>query len=64
MVKKARKTSRKSEWNKETAVLPADRDQLLREHLLYLLKGGGAHISFNDAMGDWPLHLTGTKPGS
>jgi hypothetical protein len=26
-----------------------------------LLKGGGAHISFDDAMGDWTLQLAGVK---
>jgi len=37
------------------------RDKSLRDHLLYLLKGGGAHISFDDAMGDWTLQLAGVK---
>jgi len=36
-------------------------DQSLRDHLLYLLKGGGAHTSFDDAMGDWPVQLAGVK---
>jgi len=35
------------------------RDKSLRDHLLYLLKGGGAHIGFDDAMGDWTLQLAG-----
>jgi hypothetical protein len=43
-------------------VNPSDRrDKSLRDHLLYLLKGGGAHISFDDAMGDWTLQLAGVK---
>ena len=37
------------------------RDKSLRDHLLYLLKGGGAHISFDDAIGDWTLQLAGVK---
>jgi len=42
--------------------LSADpRDQPLRDHLLYLLKDGGAHASFDDAIGDWPVQLTGAK---
>jgi hypothetical protein len=40
---------------------PSSSDQPLRDHLLYLLKGGGAHASFDDAIGDWPVQLTGAK---
>jgi hypothetical protein len=36
-------------------------DKSLRDHLLYLLKGGGAHISFDDAMRNWPVQLAGAK---
>jgi len=36
-------------------------DQSLREHLLYLLRDGGAHVHFADAMGDWPAQLAGAK---
>jgi hypothetical protein len=38
-----------------------DKDRLLREHLLYLLRGGGAHISFDDALKDFPLALINKK---
>ena len=34
-----------------------DKDRLLREHLLYLLRGGGAHITFDDAVKDFPVAL-------
>jgi hypothetical protein len=34
----------------------------LREHLLYLLDGGGAHAKFNDAVEDMPEDLRGVKP--
>jgi hypothetical protein len=34
----------------------------LREHLLFLLDGGGAHAKFNDAVKDMPENLRGTKP--
>ena len=61
MGKKARKTSTKPPSKKKPAARPASHDQLLRDHLLYLLKGGGAHINFDDALGDWPAHLLGVK---
>src|SRR5260370_36059353 len=57
--KKTRKTATKS--NRKAATRPAYFDQLLRDHLLYLLQGGGAHISFDAAMGDWPVQLAGAK---
>ena len=37
-------------------------DQALREHLLYLLGGGGAHLGFDDAIADLPKELRGAKP--
>ena len=55
---------KKSSSKKRTLkrVTPSDqRDKSLRDHLLYLLKGGGAHISFDDAMRDWTLQLAGVK---
>jgi hypothetical protein len=36
-------------------------DKPLRDHLLYLLKGGGAHATFDEAIGDWPVQLAGAK---
>jgi uncharacterized damage-inducible protein DinB len=39
-----------------------DRDQTLREHLLYLLRGGGAHLDFEAAIADLPAELRGAKP--
>ena len=35
------------------------KDDVLREHLLYLLKSGGAHLSFEDAIADLPEDLRG-----
>jgi len=32
-------------------------DDQLREHLLYLLRGGGAHLSFDDFVADFPPEL-------
>ncbi len=44
------------------AVGPSDpHDKSLREHLLYLLRDGGAHAGFDDAVGDWPVQLAGVK---
>ena len=45
-----------------TTAKPSDlRDKPLRDQVLFLLKGGGAHVSFDAAMGDWPLQLAGVK---
>lgn len=37
-------------------------DRSLREHLLYLLGGGGAHLSFDDAIKGLPAEKRGEKP--
>ena len=37
-------------------------DQSLREHLLYLLQGGGAHLDFERAVADLPPSLRGVRP--
>jgi uncharacterized damage-inducible protein DinB len=34
---------------------------IIREHLLELLSGGGAHLTFEDAVADWPPELRGAK---
>ena len=36
-------------------------DQSLRDHLLYLLRGEGAHISFEDFVADFPVEACGRK---
>lgn len=36
-------------------------DQALRDHLLYLLRGGGAHLSVDEAVADIPLQMRGAK---
>ena len=36
-----------------------NKDTALRDHLLYLLQGGGAHLSFEDAIADLPAKLRG-----
>jgi hypothetical protein len=37
-------------------------DKALREHLAYLLKGGGAHATFDDVVKNMPPELRGAKP--
>lgn len=39
-----------------------DNDQALREDLLYLLRGGGAHLDFDTAIANLPVGLRGAKP--
>jgi hypothetical protein len=36
-------------------------DQALRDHVLYLLQGGGAHLDFDTAVADLPEDLRGAK---
>jgi DinB superfamily len=38
-----------------------DKDQSLRQHLLYLLGDGGAHVGFEKAIAAWPAKLRGVK---
>src|SRR5262249_49123826 len=37
-------------------------DKALREHVIYLLRGGGAHLSFDDAIADLSAELRGERP--
>jgi hypothetical protein len=37
-------------------------DRTLRDHLLYLLRGEGAHLDFEAAIADLPAELRGSKP--
>ena len=39
------------------------RDKSLREHLLYLLRGGGAHVGFEDALKDFPGEFYNARAG-
>jgi uncharacterized damage-inducible protein DinB len=41
---------------------PKDKDKALREHVLYLLDGGGAHAKFDEVVADIPPKLLGQKP--
>ena len=38
-------------------VTKSENDKSLREHLLFLLRGGNAHISFDDFIADFPARL-------
>jgi uncharacterized damage-inducible protein DinB len=40
----------------------AREDQALREHLLYLLRGGGAHLDFEQAIAGLPAEARGARP--
>jgi hypothetical protein len=42
--------------------MSGDQKAKLREHLLYLLGGGGAHLSFDKAVAGLPAALRGAKP--
>jgi hypothetical protein len=39
----------------------SSKDQSLRDHLLYVLKGEGAHISFEDLTADFPVEKCGER---
>jgi hypothetical protein len=39
-----------------------DKDKALRQHLLYLLKDGGAHLNFDSAIAGLPAKLRGARP--
>jgi len=64
----ARKSPRKTKKAGRTVkrAQPARRtdaaDRSLRDHVLYLLKGGGAHLDFDKAVADLPEDLRGAKP--
>lgn len=38
-------------------------DRKLKDHILYLLRGGGAHLDFERAVKGLPIPLRGAKPG-
>jgi uncharacterized protein DUF899 len=57
-------TSKNARSNKKVSHLPNPHDPSLREHLLYLLKRGGAHAHFADIMESWPVQLTMAKVAS
>ena len=58
MKKKAKKGTKKAK--KEKGSSRANHDAALRESLVMLLKGGGAHVQFSDAIGGFPAAKRGT----
>jgi hypothetical protein len=41
-----------------------DKDRALREHVLYVLRGGGAHADFEAVVADFPAELVNRKAGN
>jgi DinB superfamily len=41
----------------------SDRDRALRDHVRYLLRGGGAHIDLRSALESYPLAIINAKTG-
>ncbi len=63
--RKSAPASRRSKKGSRSAVESGGRavnDKGLREHLLYLVRGGGAHVDFERAIGDLPVSLCGMRP--
>jgi hypothetical protein len=60
MAKKKNKAASKPHATKKAAAQRTE-DQPLRDHLLFLLKGEGAHIGFDDALSNWPTRSAGEK---
>jgi hypothetical protein len=65
MAKQTKKKSTRKKFAKSksirTTALPAVADKALRDHVIFLLKGGGAHLSFADEIENWTVELAGTK---
>src|SRR5581483_1537596 len=47
---------------KEEMAMTSDQAAGLREHVLHLLRGGGAHLHFEKAIAGLPPELRGAKP--
>ena len=58
----AAKPPRVSARNKVRRSKKQTNDLALREHLLYLLAGGGAHVSFEQTIEGFPSELRGVQP--
>ena len=62
--KSIKPSSNKVRSKKKASSPPAKIDQSVRDHVLYLLKDGGAHVSFAATVADWPLQLVGVRVAS
>jgi hypothetical protein len=60
--KSAKKKAAKQGSTKKSKNNDGANDKALREHLVSLLDGGGAHAKFSDAVADVPPDLRGKKP--
>ena len=60
--RKTAKPARLVAQKKVRAATSRNQDQVLREHLVYLLSGGGAHVSFEKTIAGFPPALRGVKP--
>jgi hypothetical protein len=58
--KKTPKKTAKPKRKKTASKLSPSTDRELREQVVYLLKGGGAHVHFMDALDDFPSGKYGT----
>ena len=58
--KKTRKIATKKTSKKASPKPPRNTDRELREQVIYLLKGGGAHVHFMDALDGFPAGKYGT----
>ncbi len=58
----AKPAKRAMRAQKATAHAPGFEHSTLREHLLYLLRGGGAHLDFEKAIDGLPPELRNVKP--
>ena len=52
----------RSPLRKDEMTIKDPKDRLLREHVLYLLNGGGAHARFDDTVKNLPEEVRGLKP--
>jgi hypothetical protein len=46
---------------KSAMTQPANDNRALREHVLYVLRGEGAHVTFEDFVADFPTELCGQR---
>jgi len=56
------KTSAKKKGKKKSKQSTSVNDRSLRQHLIELLAGGGAHAKFEDVIKGFPVELRGKKP--
>jgi len=59
--KRATQSASKPTANKKPVARPESLDKALRDHVIFVLRGGGAHVGFDDTLRDWPLQFAGIK---